>query len=359
MVFWLVYNGVKNMNYKIIGPSIRAFANANTKMSQMFNSLEGLRGRIFPSPHNLSVNSFSPNASKALFIGPSSHVRGNVILDEECAIHFNSIVECIPKTGSEQVFIGKRTTIKDLVSIKAQKGGSTIIGSHCCVEGNSSIVNSVIEDNVFIAPGCRVINSKILKGAYLAPGTVVENATVGEEEVVCKNPFEVLRKISPAESEYVSVKVVENREISEIIAHFTEKNCTEQQMDRDLLMFGEEDPNTVEDEINTYIRMLEDKKLPVTKNDLSMSTYRDWMLEDLENRRLFGYKDNEFNPSRNDMRSEEIFGAYQEDLQKHIDLHEKSEERKGKLVEPDFSYDTDKQDYRKNIEKKNDESNKF
>ena len=319
-----------------------------------------MRERILPSPNHLSVNSISPKASNALLVGSSSHIRGNVILGEESSVLFNCFIECIPKEGNEQVYIGKRTIIKDLVSIKAQRGGSTNIGSNCIVEGNSSILNSTIEDEVYIGLGCRVVNSTILKGAYLAPGTVVENATIGAQEVVCKNPYEVLRTKSAEESEYLSQRLLESKEISQIIADFSRQNSTEIESNRRYMKLEEfETLPDMQKEVDQFHRYLEDKNLPSTENDLQLGHYRDWLLEDMENRRLFGYKDSEFEPSTDDMRPKELFGAYHEDFLKHIDLHEKSKERKGKLTEPDFDNDSETIDYKKNIQERNNESNKY
>ena len=83
------------------------------------------------------------------------------------------------------------------------------------------------------------------------------------------------------------------------------------------------------------------------------------MLKQMEDRRTFAYKDNEFEPSQLKFTNEDIFTTHQEDLEKHLELHKRGEERKGKLIEPDFSFDKDDFDYKEEIKKRNDPANKY
>ena len=316
--------------------------------------------RIFPSPHNLNINSHSPKASNALFIAPSSHIRGNVIFEDQGIIMYNCFIECLSNEGHEELRIGSKSVIQDLVSVKARNGQSTVIGNNCYIGANSTIENSIIEDGVYVGPGCRIINSTLKKGAYLAPGTWVENGEVNENLVVCKRPFEVLREISFKETEYLQEKLKESFELTKIIATFHNQSLNVE----DELISIAEFPDYSDDideffEIDEYVKSLEELNLPSTESDLYFADYRDWMLSSMEERRQFSYKEDEFEPSRLENRPEEIFGAYHDNLEKQVELHEKSQQKKGKLIEPDFNFNKDDINFREEIQKRSDESNKF
>lgn len=361
MVFGLIFRRVLDFNHKIAGPFFRVLGNFHLRISQSLHPLEGLRHRIFPSPQNLKLSSFMPQTSKAIFIGPSTHIKGNVILSEDTAIMYNSFIECLPNTGTEQILIGPKSIIEDLVTLKAQNGNSTVIGNSCYVGGNSSILNSTIEDDVYIGPGCTVFNSTIRKGAYLAPGTVVRDSEIKGNTVFCKNPHEELRQVSFQEHEYLSQRIDESIELAKIYATRHLKNSNTMLVEDGYAseFYDDEHEESHERQVDMYNRHLEDLNLPRTIDDLQHGEYRDWVLEEMENRRLFGYKNSEFEPSKHDSRPKDMFGAFQPDVEKHLELHERSENRKGKLVEPDVNFDKEEYDYKEEIKKRNDESNKF
>lgn len=321
---------------------------------------QGFTSPVYPSPNNIPFDNLTPEISNALFIGPSTHIFGNVTLGEKTVVMFNSFLECISASEKDQIRVGERTIIQDLVLIKANQGQSVHIGRNCFVGANTSIENSTVEEGVYIGPACRVVNSTIRKGAYLAPGTWVVDGEVGAGLVVCKSPFEVLREVSVDEVEYVYDRLKENLSLALIIANFHEKNtatifCETPSYVDHTGTFSQDSDNTYED----YEKELRNANLPSTMEDLYYADYRDWMLEQMEDRKTFSYKDNEFEPSQLTFTNEDLFSTHQEDLEKHLELHKRGEERKGKLIEPDFSFDTEEFDYKREIEKRNDEASKF
>lgn len=351
-----------DFNHRVASPLFRALGNFSLRLSRSLHPLEGLQTRIFPAPGDLQLLSHSPKSARALFVGPSSHLRGNVVLEEDSVVMFNSFLEGRPNKGDEKVRVGKRTVVQDLVSLRAQDGGSVLIGDNCYIGANTSVVNSTIEDGVFIGPGCRLANATIRAGSYLAAGTVVENAEVAANLVVCKSPFEVLRAISVDETEYLAERVHENLELAKIFADFHTKNNSTVVVEKDFYKpekIEYTDTRLYHADIHEFYRVLDELNLPTTEEDLRHADYREWVLEEMENRRLFGYKDPNFDPSASEVRPPDLFGPFHEDAEKHLKLHERSEQRKGKLLEPDFTFDKEDFDYRAEIARRNQDSNKF
>ena len=105
--------------------------------------------------------------------------------------HINNGVEFVGDSEiDEQVVIGKNAVI---FSGNVIKGNSEILDNTILKENNiiehckigkdvciscSNLINSVIEDNVFILPYCYVNNSTIRKNCYISSGIKVENRTV-------------------------------------------------------------------------------------------------------------------------------------------------------------------------------------
>jgi carbonic anhydrase/acetyltransferase-like protein (isoleucine patch superfamily) len=347
-------------NMRIYGPALTKIGfRLNTLGNNLYPQL-GFQEKLFPSPNNSGIAGKHPNGAKALFIGPSSHIRGNVELELKSVVMFNSVVECIPLTGNESLRIGKNSLIQDLTTVRAWKGKSTSIGNNCLVGSNSMVENSVIEDDVYIGPACRIVNSVIRRGAYLAPGTWVVNGEVAERQVVCKNPGEVLREVSNKEVEYLQERIKEGIELAIIIGDFHVKNGAEVDVETPLEV--QENDGALEDfeyQYEKYRRHLQNMNVPSAREDLYYANYRAWLLENIESRKTFGYKKTEFDPTYLDQRPDSVYGSFKEDLQKQLKMHERGLKNMGKLIEPNFSYDQDNIDYKQEIQRRQESNKKF
>ena len=95
----------------------------------------------------------------------NSDIDEPVEIGKSCMI-FNGNVIKGNTTISENTILKENNIIEDCV-----------IGQDVCVAG-SNLVNSKIEDNVFILPYCYINNATIRKNCYISSNEVVENRTL-------------------------------------------------------------------------------------------------------------------------------------------------------------------------------------
>jgi carbonic anhydrase/acetyltransferase-like protein (isoleucine patch superfamily) len=141
--------------------------------------------RILPSPNAIEVRGQTPKVSNSIFIGPNTTIVGDVQFGKNCSVFFASNLKT--DGSNSNIKIGDGSIIHDLVTIKAEKNGSVVIGQNCFIASNAHIINSTIEDNVFVGIGayipenCRIEkNSYVAAGAKLQPGTVVKSNEMWE-----------------------------------------------------------------------------------------------------------------------------------------------------------------------------------
>lgn len=358
MVFWRLTQIVTYYNHYIKATVGRATARMLFKASRACADLEGMDHRVFPSTHNLTLKDIRPNGKNALFVAPTAHIRGNVLLDKMSIVSFSSLVEAIPNQGNELVQVGEKSVIQELTSIKATNGNSVSIGKESYIGPNCLIVNSQIGANVYIGPGCHIMDSIIESNAYLAPGVVLKDTTVNEGQVVCKNPAEVLREINQEEKEYLANMISEQQQLGLIYARQHSKN-TGDHMVEDIIEKLEDKVDNEAFQTYHLLQKFERLNYPTTENDLESANYRQWVLEDLESQRLFTYKNKEFEAFEMNTPPKEFFGSEQPNLVKHQKIQEWSKEREGQLLEPDSGIFYERINYKKEIQKKKHSSEKF
>jgi carbonic anhydrase/acetyltransferase-like protein (isoleucine patch superfamily) len=358
MVLWKYTKLLYGINHKWLSPLHKNLANYFFRVSRMYSNLDTLRNKILPSSYNLSIGQFSPQTSQCLFIAPSAHIRGNVEMLPYSIVSYSASIECISNSQNDKIQIGKNSVIQELASIKALPNESVIIGDKTIISPNCRVRNSHIGDNVFIGPGCQLVNAHIKDGAYLAAGTVVRDGVVEANQVVCKSPFEVLRTISLDEKEYVEEMVNEHKRMGIILSKQHAKTAGElfqERYEHDEIAYNVDDNQSS----LQMKKAMESMNIGTGQDDAYFNTYREWVLEERQERRVTAYKQEEYEGIDFDQRPKEMFGAFMPNLKQHIKMEELSEKLASENNVPDFDRLTKTTNYREKIEAINKEANKF
>jgi len=144
---------------------------------QIFNGTKiGNNTRIFPSVI-IGDASFGPQRSKSMTLETCDHLGGVVIGNN---VEIGSNTSILPGMIDDTI-IGDGTKISSQVYI----GSGMKIGNNCMITGHTWFGGmSILEDNVYVAPGAIIRNKiKISKNAFVGMGSVIikdvsENTTV-------------------------------------------------------------------------------------------------------------------------------------------------------------------------------------
>ena len=148
----------------------------------------------------------TPQIRSSVFIADGVKVIGDVTIDENSSIWFNSVI----RADVNFVKIGKKTNIQDGTvihvssngfSANGKKGFPTIIGDCVTVGHNATIHACRIKNYALIGMGSVILdNAEIGEMSLVAAGSVITpGKKVGDFELWAGNPGKFVRKISEAE----------------------------------------------------------------------------------------------------------------------------------------------------------------
>lgn len=141
-----------------------------------------------------------PRVGRNVFIAPTSHVSGDVVLGDDCTImHFVMV-----RGDVSPIRIGARVNIQDHTTVHTKTGipldvaDDVAIGHravvHCRRVGSFTLIGigAIVLDDCEIGEGCV-----IAAGAVLAPGTIVPDG-----KVVMGVPGRIVRDATVRDREY-------------------------------------------------------------------------------------------------------------------------------------------------------------
>lgn len=132
---------------------------------------------------------------KHCFVAKSADVIGEVILEEEASIWFNTVL----RADNEPITIGRRSNIQDGTVIHVDDGYPVVIGDEVTVGHKVMLHGCTIKDGALIG-----INSVILNGAVIgknaligANALVTEGTQIPDNAMVLGSPGKVVKTIGP------------------------------------------------------------------------------------------------------------------------------------------------------------------
>ena len=139
-----------------------------------------------------------PKIHESVFICDGAHIIGDVVLEKDVSVWFNSVV----RGDVNYIRIGERTNIQDgSILHVTYKKYPLIIGSDVTI-GHGVVVHGCnIKDNVLLGIGAILLdNCSINSNSFIAAGTLIkENFIVPEGVLVAGIPGKIIRDLNEEE----------------------------------------------------------------------------------------------------------------------------------------------------------------
>lgn len=139
-----------------------------------------------------------PKMAESAFVAPGVILAGEVTLDEDANIWYNSVL----RADYAPIRIGRASNIQDNCTIHVDTDRPALIGEYVTVGHNAVIHGATIEDEVLIGMNATVLTGAVVgRGSIIGAGALVtENAHVPPGSLVLGLPGKVARLLSPVES---------------------------------------------------------------------------------------------------------------------------------------------------------------
>ena len=147
-----------------------------------------------------------PEINKSVFIADGVKIIGDVVIEENSSIWFNSVI----RADVNFIKIGKKTNIQDGsvihvssngFSANGKKGFPTIIGDFVTIGHNATVHACRINNYALIGMGAVLLdNSFIDEYGFVAAGAIVTPGTkINKYELWAGNPAKFVRKVNDTE----------------------------------------------------------------------------------------------------------------------------------------------------------------
>ncbi|WDM85473.1 gamma carbonic anhydrase family protein [Ehrlichia sp. JZT12] len=153
--------------------------------------------------HNIvNYKSFIPVIDKSVFVAPSAFIIGNVYINKNASVWYNSVL----RGDVGMISVGEGTNIQDNTVIHVDRdNGNTKIGKMVTI-GHGCILHACqVHDYVFIGMGSIVMDKVIMEqNAMLASGSLVTKGKVIKSgELWAGRPAKFFRLLSDEEINYI------------------------------------------------------------------------------------------------------------------------------------------------------------
>ena len=147
----------------------------------------------------LAFGEHYPVIHDPVFVAPGSYVIGRVEIQKESSIWFNAVV----RADGDDVHIGERTNLQDLVTVHADPGAPVRIGDRVTIGHGAIIHGATIASEVLVGMGSIIMNGATVEShAIVAAGTLVpESMIVPSGSLVMGRPARVIREVRLEEVE--------------------------------------------------------------------------------------------------------------------------------------------------------------
>lgn len=127
------------------------------------------------------------------WVADSSNVIGNVILEENTSVFFNSVI----RGDKDAIVVDEGTNIQDGCILHTDPGHQLHIGKHVTIGHGCILHGCLIEDHVMIGMGSIVMNgAHIKKNTIIGAGSLVsEGKVIDENTVAFGSPISKMKTI--------------------------------------------------------------------------------------------------------------------------------------------------------------------
>lgn len=138
-----------------------------------------------------------PQIDPSCVLLPGAHIIGDVRLDEQVNVWFNSVI----RGDVDRIEIGKQTNIQDGCILHVSEGSPLTIGSFVTLGHNAILHACTVEDHCLIGMGATILDgSRIGRGSLVAAGSVVPpGKEFPENSLIRGAPAKVVRSLETSE----------------------------------------------------------------------------------------------------------------------------------------------------------------
>jgi carbonic anhydrase/acetyltransferase-like protein (isoleucine patch superfamily) len=158
-------------------------------------------GAMTSVPVLLPFEGRSPQLDPTAWVAPGASVIGRATLGAHSSVFYGAVV----RADTDAIVLGSGSNLQDNVSVHADVGVPTTIGSGVSVGHNAVLHGCTIEDDCLIGMSATVLNRSVIgAGSLVAAGTVVlEGTIVPPRSLVAGVPGKVRRPLTDDEVEHI------------------------------------------------------------------------------------------------------------------------------------------------------------
>ena len=151
-----------------------------------------------------------PTIDPSVFIAPGAVILGDVTIEKNCSIWYNSTIRCI----EAPILIRQGSNIQDNAVIHVSHGQPVTIGSYVTIGHGAIIHGCTIEDSTLVGMGAIILNgAKIGKNCIIAAGALIpQNKVIPDNSLVMGSPGKNIRQVTEKE-------IIKNRQNAEEYIH--------------------------------------------------------------------------------------------------------------------------------------------
>ena len=151
-----------------------------------------------------------PNIDPSVFVAPGAVILGDVTIEKNCSIWYNSTIRCI----EAPILIGEGSNVQDNAVIHVSHNQPVTIGSYVTIGHGAIIHGCTIEDSTLIGMGAIILNgAKIGKNCIIAAGALIpQNKVIPDNSLVMGSPGKIIRQVTEEE-------IIKNRQNAEEYIH--------------------------------------------------------------------------------------------------------------------------------------------
>jgi carbonic anhydrase/acetyltransferase-like protein (isoleucine patch superfamily) len=151
-----------------------------------------------------------PTIDSSVFVAPGAVILGDVTIEKNCSIWYNSTIRCI----EAPILIGEGSNVQDNAVIHVSHNQPVTIGSYVTIGHGAIIHGCTIEDSTLIGMGAIILNgAKIGKNCIIAAGALIpHNKVIPDNSLVMGSPGKIIRQVTEEE-------IIKNRQNAEEYIH--------------------------------------------------------------------------------------------------------------------------------------------
>ena len=151
-----------------------------------------------------------PTIDSSVFVAPGAVILGDVTIEKNCSIWYNSTIRCI----EAPILIREGSNIQDNAVIHVSHSQPVTIGSYVTIGHGAIIHGCTIEDSTLVGMGAIILNgAKIGKNCIIAAGALIpQNKVIPDNSLVMGSPGKIIRQVTEEE-------IIKNRQNAEEYIH--------------------------------------------------------------------------------------------------------------------------------------------